>query len=376
MNTEVSLIDRVKENLPIMQHYNVDQIITKSKDDWRKGERPPFEILKWLFLAGLCYGLYLFATIILPKVFLAVGIVLAVIVSMAVVVAAYMAIPLYLRAVKGRIRKIHEKMITHDPFLEFSLQEESFVNKREIVKQGKTANTKMRNQMEADGRQAETDANDYKVKLDDLKEKIDKTGDFIAGNLIKFGDSYKEQDEYIQKTISYNKMLSESKRVGQMFKQSVNFTSMYNSRYSVLNKFSQKLDLMDADIENKLLDFRTSVELLRKEYNFVKVMKDTTQSVKSILGITEDWQLTLAFNVVRDTISTDLATISTDMDDINKISTYNIDSEELYSNLERLTKQIDSGEISIPKSQSYKNPDYKFTEQDKSNLKGFDSLLD
>lgn len=375
MSTEVSLIDRIKDNVPIMQHYSVDKIIAKS-NDWRKGEKPVFEILKWGFIVGLVYGVYFFVTTILPQLLMGIGLALAVVAGVAVLAFAFMAVPLYLKVVRGTIRKLHERWITHDPFLEFSLQEQSFIEKREIVKQGRIANKKMCNQMEEDGRRSEEEAKEFEQQIKDLKDKIDKAGDVIATNLMKKGEAYKTEDEYIQKTIARNKMIQESSRVSKLYTQSINFTSMYNSKYAVLKKFSIKLDIIDSDLENKLLDFRTSVQILRKEYDFVKQMKNTTQSIKSILGITDDWELNFAFNVVRNTIDTDLATISTDMEDINKISTYNIDSEELYNDLDRLTKQIDIGEIYIPNSKDYKNPEYKFTSQDKSNLKGLDSLLD
>jgi hypothetical protein len=52
-----------------------------------------------------------------------------------------------------------------------------------------------------------------------------------------------------------------------------------------------------------------------------------------------------------------------------------MDSDELYSKLEKLTDQIKTETYEVPVAKKYSNPNYKLSDKDKTETKGFGDIF-
>jgi hypothetical protein len=134
--------------------------------------------------------------------------------------------------------------------------------------------------------------------------------------------------------------------------------------------------MVDTAMEIKIADFEVSIDMLKKEYAFAQAAREATEQAKSAMLFTKSWELEYALDVVTTTISMDLATTKENLLDIDSLtSQYSMDSDELYSKLDKLADKIKTENYSLPESKNYSNPNYKLTNQDKSESKGFGDIF-
>ncbi len=116
--------------------------------------------------------------------------------------------------------------------------------------------------------------------------------------------------------------------------------------------------------------------MLKKEFEFAKNAKEATESAKSAMMFTKDWELEYALEVVTSTIALDIARTSENLIDIDALtSKYSVDNDELYSRLDSLADKIKTGDSTIPDSTKYTSPNYKITKDDKLNSGGFGDIF-
>jgi hypothetical protein len=170
--------------------------------------------------------------------------------------------------------------------------------------------------------------------------------------------------------------LSEAQRISHMLNQSTGLVRKYGSRAHVIGKLDRKLNMVDTAMEIKIADFEVSIDMLKKEYAFAQAAREATEQAKSAMLFTKSWELEYALDVVTTTISMDLATTKENLLDIDSLtSQYSMDSDELYSKLDKLADKIKTENYSLPESKNYSNPNYKLTNQDKSESKGFGDIF-
>jgi hypothetical protein len=129
-------------------------------------------------------------------------------------------------------------------------------------------------------------------------------------------------------------------------------------------------------MEIKIADFEVSIDMLKKEYAFAQAARDATEQAKSAMLFTKGWELEYALDVVTNTIELDLATTKENLLDLDTLtSQYSMDSDELYSKLDKLADQIKTDNYSIPESKKYSNPNYKLSQEDKMESKGFGDIF-
>jgi hypothetical protein len=79
---------------------------------------------------------------------------------------------------------------------------------------------------------------------------------------------------------------------------------------------------------------------------------------------------------VTSTIATDLAMTRENLLDIDTLtSEYSLDSDELYSKLEKLADQIKTDTYELPEAKKYANPNYKLSDKDKTETTGFGDIF-
>lgn len=368
MSTESS---KVLE-LPILKHFEKSQITFNPKN-WRKGEKGIATVIGLVILGTIAWGLYKF---ILPIVFTWVGQVLGAIAAAVLVIAFFIMLPVIIKGLKKLARTFHKMLIKYDPFGELEEQKEKMIQNRMRFKEAKATIKAIKSNMENESRTAEKEAKDYQDKVLVLQAKAETTKSKMQEMDARMGEAAKDSDEYVDLQTNIMKTLSEAQRVSHMLNQSTGLVRKYGSRAHVIGKLDRKLNMVDTAMEIKIADFDVSIDMLKKEYAFAQAARDATEQAKSAMLFTKGWELEYALDVVTNTIEMDLATTKENLLDLDTLtSQYSMDSDELYSKLDKLADQIKTDNYTIPESKKYNNPNYKLSQEDKIESKGFGDIF-
>jgi len=358
--------------LPILRHFESNQITLNPKN-WRKGEKGIGLVVGLALLGTAAWGLYKY---ILPTVFTWVGQVLGALAAAVLVIAFFIMLPVFIKGLKRLARVLHKALIKHDPFAELEDQKQKMVENRLQFKQAKAKIKAIKSNMEEESIKAEKESKDYQEKVLTLQTRAEATKQKMQVIEQKMGEGAKDSDEYVELQTGFMKTLSEAQRVGHMLNQSTGLVRKYGSRAHVIGKLDRKLNMVDTAMEIKIADFDVSIDMLKKEFAFAAAAKEATDQAKSAMLFTKSWELEYALDVVTNTISMDLATTKENLLDLDTLtSNYSLDSDELYSKLDKLADQIKTDNYTVPQSKKYSNPNYKLTEEDKLESKGFGDIF-
>jgi hypothetical protein len=368
MSTESS---KVLE-LPILKHFEKSEITFNPKN-WRKGEKGIATVIGLVILGTIAWGLYSF---ILPIVFTWVGQALGAIAAAVLVIAFFIMLPVIVKALKKLARTFHKMLIKYDPFGELEEQKEKMVQNRTRFKEAKAKIKAIKSNMESESIKAEKEAKDFQEKVLVLQAKAETTKTKMQDMDARLGEAAKDSDEYVDLQTNIMKTLSEAQRVSHMLNQSTGLVRKYGSRAHVIGKLDRKLNMVDTAMEIKIADFDVSIDMLKKEFAFAQAARDATEQAKSAMLFTKGWELEYALDVVTNTIEMDLATTKENLLDLDTLtSQYSMDSDELYTKLDKLADQIKTDNYAVPESKKYANPNYKLSQEDKAESKGFGDIF-
>ena len=134
--------------------------------------------------------------------------------------------------------------------------------------------------------------------------------------------------------------------------------------------------MVETGMDIKISAFDTTVEMLKKDFNFGQKLNSATTAAKSALGFDKDWKRDYAFEVINTTIANDIAISSGNFKDIESLtSNYNLNSDELFDNLNLIADKIQTGNDLVPQAKKYANPEYKLSTDDKVKAGGFTELF-
>lgn len=359
--------------LPILKHFEKNQITLNPKN-WRKGEKGIAWVVALVLLGTIAWGLYQF---ILPIVFTWIGQALGAISAAVLVIAFFIMLPVLIKGLKKTARATHKMLIKHDPFGELEEQKQKMIQNRVEFKEAKAKIKAIKSSMESESIKAEKDAKDYQDKVITLQSRAATTRQKMQEMEQRKGEAAaKESDEYVDMQTNLMKTLSEAQRVSHMLNQSTGLVRKYGSRAHVIGKLDRKLNMVDTAMEIKVADFEVSIDMLKKEYAFAQAARHATDQAKSAMLFTKGWELEYALDVVTDTISLDLAITRENLLDLDSLtSQYSLDSDELYSKLDKLADQIRTDNYEVPASKQYSNPNYRLSQDDKMESKGFGDIF-
>ena len=364
-------------NLPISKHFDIDSM-TKSAENqinkFRKGEKPVYNLLRLVVIGAIGYGVCMY---VLPEVFKAIGIVgyyAAIAIS---IVGLILGAPLIFKFLKRMVRKGHEILITKDPFGELRRQYGLQENQKRDVSKNKGTIINIKSDMEINADTSEKNAKKLEGDILTAQSKAKKLKAEMDKMESEHGKSIKGEDVYIEKSSLFSKAVSDATRLASKLEQEKGLVQKYGSRAVIMKKIAQKLTMVETAMEIKLSDFEATIEILKKDYEFAQKAKNATDSAKSVLGLTKAWELEYALDVVTTTIAEDIAITSGNLRDIDSISSgkYNVNSDELYINLNQLADGIKVGESFVPKAKAYANPDYVLTQNDRASSGGLDNVF-
>ena len=359
--------------LPMMKHFSEQEIATKV-DNFRKGEKSIYWFLKLAAIVGVGYLVW---TYVLPPVFQAIGQMLAVAATGIMIVFGIMVAPVVFKGLRTLTRAIHKAIIRYDPFAQFEVEREKMVQNQATFRVAKAGVGQLEQDMQLEAKKAEKDATEGQTRIITLEGKARKIkADMDAILQAKGAVEGKIDEDYVNLANQLQLTLAEANRVVNMTRQSQEFVQKYGTRAVIMKKLRQKLSLVETMMQIKLSDFDATVVMLKKDYEFGQKANAATTAAKSALGFSKGWEFDYALDVVTSTIASDIAITAGNLKDIETLTTnYNLDSDELFANLEQVTNKIKIGEDVVPSAKSYNNPDYKFTSDDRAASGKFTELF-
>jgi biopolymer transport protein ExbB/TolQ len=358
-------------DLPYLQHFQGDSAIGKAADSFRKGEWTLFTLIKIALLGATLYFSWLY---VLPVVFKAIGQVLAIAGTGIVILALVFMMPVIMKGIRRFTRFLHKLMIKHDPFAELEDQEKILHQKKKkfVTSVGKI--DKLKNNAKNSSADSEKEAKRIESEITRLHNKAEKFKVEIETELGKQGDKFKESDDYINLRTEFRKVVANAERLGHKLSQEKVFVRKYGARHVVMKKMSQKLKWIGSDMDIKILDFRATIEILKREYEFAKESRVASSEAKDAMYFTNGWEVEYALDLVTSTIAADLAITTANFNDIDNITSLPMDSDEMYEKLDELANSIKTGDDPVPSAKAYTREDYKPTYEDKQ-ASGFDDEM-
>jgi hypothetical protein len=361
--------------LPILKHFDESkgEIALKSGTTLKSGEKS----LSWILGLGL-FGAagYLTWTYIIPPLFTMLGQAIALSATGIFLLLLVFMFPVILKGLRFAAKSVHRALIQSNPFSELEEQKQKMIKNREVFKNTKAKLKGLKNEMEIEAAKSEKEASEYKEAVLSLQRQVEKLKIGMDEMVKTNGIAAKDTDEYVALQSELAKKLSDSQRISTQYEQAKSFISKYGVRANVLGKMDRKLTLAGTAIDIKIADFDATVIMLRKEFEFAKNAKAATESAKSAMMFTKEWELEYALEVVTSTIAQDIARTSENLIDIDALtSQYSVDNDELYSRLDTLADQIKTGDNTIPDSAKYSSPNYKLSKEDKQNSGGFGDIF-
>jgi hypothetical protein len=374
-STATSTLQANLMQLPIMQHFDSNQLVT-SVDSYRKGEKPISGILKLLAILGIGFGLYVAITTIIPQFILALGVVAYYGTIGAAILFGIVLTPWILGKMRQLSKFLAKNLIKSDPFGELAAQKQKMIQNQQVFRISKSKIDALKNDMQVEAKKSEDDANKLQSQVVSLQGKCSALKSKLEDMVKTGGAEARTSDDYVTGQTDLMKLLADSQRMSNKLAQSKDFITKYGTRAAVMKKMGQKLVMVEASMDIKIADFDATVEMLKKDYDFAQKSRAATDAAKSAMLFDKSWELDYALDVVTATIASDIAITSGNLRDIDNLtSKYSMDSDELYANLNTLADNIKAGKDDVPSAKQYNNADYKFNANDRLSGNGLTDMF-
>jgi hypothetical protein len=359
-------------NLPILRHFDSGSMKT-AKDTFRKGEWSMFNILKLAAFGGLGYLTWVY---ILPPLFFALGQVIAIGGTIAVVGLLIMMLPVILKAMRRLTRFVHKSVIQHDPFGELEEQEVKMHSQLQEVRTSNGSIKKLYRDLQEEATNSEKSAKTLQAKITSIRSKAKDYQDEMKSIKDKLGANAVNNDKYIDLENRILILLSDSDIITHEYEQQKSFISKYGMKAVTMKKVSNKLTRVETLTSNKIRAFGASIKMLKKDYEFARKSNQATTAAKNAMGVNAAWEIEYATEIIASTIAHDISITAGNLKDIDSItSTYSMDSDELFANLDRIADDINDGESVIQSASDYENRNYVPTQEDRANASGFEDIF-
>ena len=370
--TQTSTLQANLAELPILKHFDQSEI-TKQVNTFRKGEKGIYNFLKLGVIGAIGWAAWVY---VLPPIFVALGKLLAVAATGIGIVALVMLAPLIFKALRRFTRMLHKAFIRNAPFEQLEIERKKMLDNQATFRIAKSNIASLKNDMEAEAAKSEKEAEAGQSRILALQGKAEKIKMEMDEMIKTKGVQAKAEDEYVHLASDFQKTVAEAQRVSNKSTQAKDFIQKYGSRAAIMKKMGQKLTMVETAMEIKISDFDATVEMLKKDYEFGQKANAATSAAKSALGFTKGWEFDYALDVITSTISADIAMTSGNLRDIETLTAnFNLDSDEMFANLNQIADKIKVGNDIIPEAKQYSNPDYKLTQSDRVKSGGFGELF-
>lgn len=363
--------------LPLMKHFNSTDIMN-NVNKFKKGEKGIFNLVKLLVIGGLIFSICYW---VVPPVFAGIGRALGQVAQIAVTIVGSIlflfCLPGLIKLCRVIARKFHKFAIEKDPFLQLEFDRKRIVANNTALSTSRGGIKKLQSDMEAEATNSEKEAAKLQGDIIKGQAKAERLRNELQAMVTERGNDVKGEDEYVDKSAELMKVLSDSQRDATRLQQKKDFVQKYGSRGNVMKKMSQKLKLAETAAAIKLDDFDATVEMLKADSDFASKSRAATDAAKSAMLFQKSWERDYAMDVVTNAIAEDIAITSSNLRDIDSItSQYDLNSDELYDNLNLLADKIKAGQDEVPEAKQYRNADYKLSSDDKVKSGGMQDIFD
>jgi len=335
--------------------------------EWRKGEKPTFNIMSLLILVGLGYVTW---TFVLPLLF---GIIKVAVIGGALILA-YLSRKIIWSMMKKIVRKFHEAAIRYDVWGTFEEQKVNLKEKENEAIRAESVILTTEKNMQAEALKQEKLAKSYQERLTEIAAEKD----LLLNEREKYTTEDSKQDErYVELCIQINDIAAESERIISVYNQSNDLVEKFGARANIFKKFRMKFKYFLSAIKNEVKNFDTTVQMLRVDYDAATAMDSGTSAVKEAMLFEDEWEVKYATEFVRDYTALRIANTSSNLTDINDIMTsinMNTDPSKAFAKLEKLTKSISDGTETVNSAKKYNNPELILNTEEKK-ASGFDGIL-
>lgn len=373
MKEEQSHVEQMMGKLPIARHFKdgLQSTIEEASND--KGKAIALMIKLGIF-ATIGYFSWVY---ILPTLFTALGNLISVVAVGAGVIASVILVPWFVKKMQAVAKKLKKRLINEDPFGELAKQELGILENQKQARMAHGQIKQLENDMHLEAQANEKSAEQYQMKIISNAAKAKELQAKLTEMEQKFGPSEaKGMDEYVNANTALMKLLMSGQRLSSQLEQAQNFVMKYGTRASVMKKVSHKLTMVEAMMDEKVLDFRATVEILKKDFEFASKSREATDAAKKAMLFDKTWELEYALDAVTTRIASDIAQTSGNFKDISLLtSNFDMDSDEMFASLDKLATDIQQGSNVTPDASKYNRSDYELTQKDRQNSGGFGELF-
>jgi len=374
MEKQKSVFQANLAELPILKNGNFGEVqLTKTVDTFRKGEFTLYQAIKLAVFGALAWAIW---TYVLPPIFVAIGQMMAVAATGVLIVGLIIMAPVIVKAIRLFTRSLHKSLIRYDPFAQLEIERQKLIQMVNTFRVAKGKIAGLKQDMEIEALKSEKDAEFCQTKIITLQGKAEKFKSEMDSMVQERGVIARGDDDYVNNASELQKVLAEAQRMSNKLVQSKDFVQKYGSRANIMKKMGQKLIFVETAMDIKVLDFDSTIEMLKKDYSFAQKSSEATSAAKGAMLFSKGWEFDYALEVVQNTIAADIAITSGNLKDIDMLtSQYSMDSDELYTNMSLIADKIKIGEDLIPTAKQYNNPDYILSSSDRAKSGGFQELF-
>lgn len=377
MSTQPTFNAKIMD-LPIMKTIGEGQI-TKSVTNFRRGEKPMYNIIRYGAYGVAGYLAWTFLLPILTPVvagtlglaFMLVQLALTAIVC----VVLYLLAPAIFAWARIGARFLHKTAIKYKPFEQLERERQKMIANQTTFR---IANQNIKNLtqdmgLNADNCRKELEVSDRNIEI--LKGTVEQLKASMDEMVQNMGQAAKTEDAYVNLAVKFNKKAGDLKRAYKQAENSKDYMFKYKARESVMKKMSQKLAMVEGAMEDKIADFDQTVKFLKDDYEFAQKSNAATYAAKSAIGFSNGWERDYALEVIAESISNDTAMTYGNLRDIEALtSNYDLNSDELYNNLSLLADKFDFNDIDA-QLKAYESPEYVPTATDRKNVGGWGEMF-
>jgi hypothetical protein len=316
-------LSKLTTNLPILKDVSFDAPAVNITQSWRKGEKPAFNVVKFLVIGAIAYGAYF----VIPMIFSTLVTLMATVLVGVGLIVLWMLLPVFFRMLRMGIRWLHKSLIKWDPVGQLR---ETYQKRKAQKLEFTKANQSVEAQsilLQKKSYHYEEVAKKEKSNIEDAKRQLAK----LKG---------KEDHDSKMKLQRLNGVVS---RATQKFNSANGLIMKYGSKALTMKKVSQRLDFHEINLDNKLEEFRTSIDILEADLEFASTSRHAIESANSVLGLTSDEDLDFAVSLIERKISEDMAVTSKGINTIMSMTTdMDLDSDELFAKLDAFDMTVNS----------------------------------
>lgn len=366
------------KSLPVLNGVSDDEIkmYDSQGNEINKRSKSPFgTILSLGLLGAIAYGVIVY---VLPKALTILGMTLGVVASIFLIIGAIAMYPTYRKWLSIQSDSLYLKAIESNPLVVLDQQKQLMAKEKRNALENKERITVLQKSFENDAYKAEQHAKTLQENLVYLTNQAKNYKTKLEKVIAELGEEKaKTEDVYYDLEISFERAVSEANRTKAKYEQELVFVDMYGVRGNEFKKLGRILDKGYNFLEQKEADLVTSIDMLKKQLDFVTKSENATNAVNSAMKFSNKIEVTHAINIVNNMISDKMAKTIANIRDIESITQGigQVDINEQLHRLESLTKRIGDGDETVTESKKFKSIDYKPTQQEKVNSGGFGGLL-